>query len=205
MPRQPWFGSAPQSGKLAVSGQWEQAVVFSPGDFGTEPEVRELLRDDHDVACEAFFGEAFFGVRRRGLVHDLALFVVTFAKALGSARSGGEFFTAISDGLGIPLARDFEFAELGAEGAWGSVGPLRIDDPGMALAHMDRTWGELRSSAVGSQREYSLALEFSFDNGDGTAHWFALPVSHDGRIARGAVEDALRYFCRTRTADGRWW
>ncbi|MEI2643076.1 MAG: hypothetical protein V9G10_12310 [Candidatus Nanopelagicales bacterium] len=52
---------------MAVDGVWEEAVTFAPGEV---PDV-----DGEDVACEAFFGEAFFGLRtaRRGALlarHD---------------------------------------------------------------------------------------------------------------------------------------
>ena len=127
------FRDAPEFGKVAGNGAWEQAVTFEPGEFLSSEEV-----------------------------------------------------------LGIPLARDFRFAEVGAEGAWNSVGPFRIDDPAAALAGFEEMWQELTNAAVGRDLEHDKALEFSYANGDGSTHWIALPVSDQHkRLDRGMVAAAL--------------
>lgn len=163
------FGGRPDFGKVAIDGEWERAVTFAPG------EVPEVPADATDVACEAFFGQAFFGVRYRSPAA-----VPLFARALTRA----DFLGAFAD---LPLARDLDFVELGAEGAWRSVGPLRVD-PAAPFAEI---WGQVRQASVWFDTAHDKALEFTFANGDGTSHWFALPVSRDRRIDQELLREAL--------------
>lgn len=190
----PSFLGAPELGKLARAGEWERAVVFRPGELLDESMVLPLVAGSDDVACEAFFKSAFFGVRRTGRPEDLARFVGSFAQVLASAGSGADFFGGVTRELGVPLAQRFRYAELGAEGAWRSVGPFRIDDPAAALTNLDEVWRELQSAPVGRDTVHDKALEFSYDNGDGTTHGVGLPVSDDGIIVRSALKVALRGF-----------
>lgn len=161
-----YFRSAPEFGKLAVGGVWEQAVVFRPGQV---PAFGGLAGE---VACEAFFGDAFFGVRRRGRVAELEDFVAAFAAAM-TAADGAAFFAAMRD-LGVPLRQRFLHAEVGAEGAWRSLGAVRLDGPA--------AWQRLMASPLWRDTSHAKAIEFVYDNGDDTTHWFALPVSRGGRI-----------------------
>lgn len=172
------FTAAPDYGKLAVAGRWEEAIRFAPG----EPPVGQF-RDE--VACEAFFGQAFFGVRRRGTAEKLAAFVVEFAEAMR-----GQFFERLLR-MGIPLRQRFLYAEIGAEGAWNSIGALRIPDPDVALVEVEDLWGALTESAVYQDREHPKALEYVYDNGDGTTHWYAVPLSTDGRLLYSKLVSAL--------------
>jgi hypothetical protein len=165
----PSFAGEPDFGKLAVDGAWERAVVFAPG------EAVEI--DDDEVAIEAFFGKAFFGMRRRG--PGLSRFVAEFSKAMAS----GGFFDALR-----LQPSPFEFAELGAEGAWYSVGPIRVD-PASALADFDGFWREVHATRV-ANAAHDKALEFSFEGG----YWFALPVSVDRRLDAGLLRHALEWF-----------
>ena len=43
-----------------------------------------------------------------------------------------------------------------------------------------------------------LAAALAFSNGDGTAHWIALPVSDGPVIVASMLEEALRRFCASR-------
>src|SRR5690606_18938348 len=61
----PCFASAPTMGKVAVGGRWEEALVFQPSPVGPAGLV-EHLGTSEEVACEAFFGAAFFGMRVHG-------------------------------------------------------------------------------------------------------------------------------------------
>lgn len=183
----PRFSAGPTFGKLAVGGRWEQAVVFQPSGFAGPDDVRSHLGGSEEVACEAFFGQAFFGVRVYG--PRIADFVVSFARAMGSG--GPAFFRAMSD-LGVVLEEDFRFAELGAEGAWDSVGPLHIDDP--CAADPDVLWADVMDSRIGQDRRYDKALEFTYAGG--LAHWLALPVSEAGTISQVMVQEALQAFCQ---------
>lgn len=185
----PRFSTAPDFGKLAVGGQWEQAVVFQPADVSLR-DIEELLGPCEEVACEAFFGSAFFGVRTHG--PDVTGFVVAFVHAMRSAASGPAFFETVR-ALGVVLETQFQFAELGAEGAWNSVGPLRIGDPCEALSDTNSLWRAVTASPVGRDRLHDKALEFTFAGG--AAHWLALPVSDAHVVARTRLEDALRAFC----------
>lgn len=184
------FRAPPQFGKLAVDGEWERAVTFQPGEYTEEAQAAEFLAGGSEVACEAFFGAAFFGVRRRGATGELSRFVALFARAVASSGDGAELLRAMATAR-VPLGRDFRFAEIGAEGAWNSVGPFRLDDPAAALADFDATWLALEHSNVGREAAHHKAVEFSFDNGDGTTHWFALPVSHARRLDRTRLAEAL--------------
>jgi len=174
-----YFRSAPDSGKLAVDGQWERAVGFRPG------ELPDLGRITGEVACEAFFGEAFFGVRRRGPVAVLEAFVAAFTGAMAAAADGDAFFATVRTDLGIALREKFLFAELGAEGAWRSVGAIRIDPPVV--------WERITASPLWRDTAYAKAIEFCYDNGDGTTHWFALPVSQGTRIVPEMLLRALSF------------
>jgi hypothetical protein len=186
---QPQFTATPTFGKLAIGGLWEQALTFRPSDL-TPQDVEELLGEHEEIACEAFFGSAFFGVRTHRT--DAVEFVVAFAQSMRSVASGSAFFEAVRD-LGVDLEAGFRFAELGAEGAWRSVGPLRIVDPCAALCDAESLWHEVMSSPVGRDRLHDKALEFTFSGGK--VHWFALPVSDQHVMSRRRLEDALRAFC----------
>jgi hypothetical protein len=186
------FRDAPGFGKVAVNGAWEQAVSFRPGEFLGSEEILAFLSGGEEVACEAFFGAAFVGVRRTGPPEELARFVADFARLVAWASTGADFFRALEVDLEVPLARDFQYSEVGAEGAWNSVGPFRIDDPVAALADFEAMWQKLADSAVGQDHEHDKALEFSYANGDGSTHWIALPVSHHSKqLDRGMVAAAL--------------
>jgi hypothetical protein len=184
----PRFTLAPTFGKVAVGGRWEDALVLQAGELNAAVDLVRHLGGAEEVACEAFFGTAFFGVRNHG--PDVAQFVRAFAAAMDPAADGAAFFTRVRD-LGVALETQFAFAELGAEGAWNSVGPFRIQDP--CGADLDVLWQHLTASPVGRDTTHDKALEFTFAGG--LSHWFALPVSDAGVLSRHLVEDALRSFC----------
>ncbi len=180
------FAAAPTLGKLAMGGRWEDAVVCRPGQRALTDSLVHL-GESGEVACEAFFGQAFFGVRKHGT--GLAGFVQAFAQAM-QASDGPEFFAAVEE-LGVVLSAQFEFAELGAEGAWSSVGPLRITDP--CGVGPEILWARFEASAAGRDTTHDKALEFTFSGG--LPHWLALPVSHAGVLSRDLVDAALGSFC----------
>lgn len=188
----PEFEDAPEFGKIALSGHWESAVTFRGGEFVTQAEALSYLGDSREVACEAFFGLPFFGIRLHGAPTELAKDVAHFAQALQTADSGRQLLATVADTLRVSLGRDFRYAEIGAEGAWNSVGAFRID----VLKEFDQLWREVSESSVGCDTTRQKALEFSYDNGrgDGTSHWFALPVSIGETLDRSMVESALRRF-----------
>lgn len=190
----PEFAGPVQFGKVAAAGKWEAAVTFRPGEFVTEADALDYLGDGCEVACEAFFGEAFFGIRLQGESVEVARDLATFAQAMSMAPAGADLFAVVGQGLNVALGRDFRYAELGAEGAWNSVGAFRILDPAAAVAGFDEVWDAVLATEVGREASHAKALEFTFDNGrgDGTTHWFAVPVSRGTALERAAVHAALR-------------
>lgn len=187
------FRSAPDAGKLAVAGAWEDAVAFAPGDFTEQTQALEYLGASPEVACEAFFEKAFFGARRSGSPDQLAHFIATFARAIRDARTGEDFFATLRRDLGIRIDGTFLYAELGAEGAWASVGPVRIDPLAPAAAAL----AAVAQSPLAHDADHDKALEFTYDNGDGATHWVAWPVSHDREINPALLDQALDWFARS--------
>lgn len=84
--------------------------------------------------------------------------------------------------------------------AWQSVGSFPIQDPASAISSMNGLWSQLEMSAVGQNNSHPKAVEFAFDNGDGTTHWIALPISNGPKIIREKLEAALMSFCNWRRA-----
>jgi hypothetical protein len=192
------FDQRPDRGQLAFDGNWEEALSFLPGKFRTEAEVVEYLGKRAEVAFEAFFRDSFFGIRRRGKSEDLVHFVRASAEALHSAKPG-EFFQMLSNSLELPLAERFKHAEIGADRAWKSVGPFVIADPKVALESLDSLWTLLLKSPVGRNETRPKAIEFAYDNGDGTTHWFAFSVSENNppyAISRSKIKNALETYCQ---------
>lgn len=192
----PLFNAPPSLGKMAAGGEWERAEVFQPGGFTSEAEVKRYLGSKDEIACEAFFGDAFFGARNRGTPEELLRFVLDFNRALASSASGRDFFRRVAERPGIPVGNAFLFAEVGAVDAWKSVGPFRIEDPCAALEHFKELLSKLERSPAGREREHNKAVEFAFDGG-GCEHWIALPVSEGPLIVPTMLEDALRKWCES--------
>lgn len=188
------FRSPPSFGQLAADGEWEKAVKFSPDEFQKESEVRDYLGQRTEVAFEAFFDGAFFGVRRRGTPEILVRFILEAARAFYSSRSGPEMFLAIADSECFSLANEFLTSEIGAVNAWLSVGAFSLPDPISAVTDFDAIWETLQLHPVSQNSTHQKAIEFAFDNGDGTTHWFAFLVSSDAppfEINRDKLHAAL--------------
>ncbi|MDD3918320.1 MAG: hypothetical protein PHX00_14285, partial [Synergistaceae bacterium] len=182
-------------GKMAAGGEWERAEVFQPGCFISEEEVKKYLGKKDEIACEAFFCDAFFGARKRGTPEKLVRFVLDFNRALALSANGRDFFRRVAERPGIPVGNGFLFAEVGAVDAWKSVGPFRIEDPCAALEHFKELLSKLERSAASREREHPKAVEFAF--GGGCEHWIALPVSEGPVIVPSMLEDALRKWCES--------
>ncbi len=196
----PLFNAPPSLGKMAAGGEWERAEVFQPGGFTSEAEVKRYLGSKDEIACEAFFGDAFFGARKRGTPEDLLRFVLDFNRALASSANGRDFFRRVAEKPGIPVGRDFLFAEVGAVDAWKSVGSFRIEDPRAALRHFKELSSRLERSPAGRERAHLKAVEFAFGGG-GCEHWIALPVSEGPLIVPSMLEDALRRWRESSARD----
>ena len=154
-------------------------MTFRGGEFVTLAEALSYLGDSREVACEAFFGLPFFGIRLHGALTELAKDVAHFAQALQTADSGRQLPGDRRRHFARVIGRDFRYAEIGAEGAWNSVGAFRID----VLKEFDQLWREVSESSVGCDTTRQKALEFSYDNGrgDGTSHWLRCPSRWEKR------------------------
>lgn len=190
----PCFSGRPTLGKIAKNGDWECAKVFEPGECTSQEDVAVYLGESTEIACEAFFGAAFFGCRRKGVPEELRRFVGTFAAIVASAPSGNELFRLMVSRLGIPVAQRFCFAEIGAVDAWKSVGPMQLVDPRAELRAFEALIKRLSNASVGLDRNHRKALEFAYDNGDGTTHWIALPISDGPQIDTARLKEALESF-----------
>lgn len=171
------FKNKPNLGQLAFDGQWENAIEFMPGRFCSLDEVKQYLGDRKEVAFEAFFEDAFFGIRHVGSSEMLANQILKYASSILSAANGEEFFNIISESNSFKLAKNFKLAEIGAVNAWKSVAAIAISDPIESLSTLEDTFNQINETEVGQNNTHSKAIEFAFDNADGTSHWFAFPIS----------------------------
>ncbi|QTN28473.1 hypothetical protein HZ993_01015 [Rhodoferax sp. AJA081-3] len=193
-PRAPHFVSMPTSGQFAKNGAWEQAWSFQADGLPDTASLHAYLDESTEVAFEAFFGDAFFGVRLAGSPSAIRSFAGQCVQAMQAANQG-EYLVAALSGLlqRGPLGEHLAFAEVGAVNAWRSVGALRIPDPCGALANVESVWAALERSPVGCDTQHRKAIEFAFEHP--IAHWFGIPLSTPNdpcRVSRALLEDALR-------------
>ncbi len=191
------FKKSPNLGQLAVNGEWERAVAFEPGRFCELEEARRYLGSRREVAFEAFFDDAFFGIRHTGESENLSQIIVNYSRAISSSGNGYEFFKIISQDSAICLAQKFKHAEIGAVNAWNSVGAFLIADPIASLSDFDEMWKNISLAPVSHNTTHRKAIEFAFDNGDGTTHWFAFPISTDAppfEIEMDKLKNALEVY-----------
>ena len=172
----PAFKARPDRGQFAKGGQWEDAWAFAFDPAPSFEDVRHYLDGSTEVAFEAFFDDAFFGLRLRGTARDTARRAVECVAAATHATDGASFFTDLSrrlelDALGCAVS----FAEVCAVNAWRSVGPFRIDRLADVSERFGTLWPSLCSSAVGKDVAHRKAVELAQDKP--VPHWFALPVS----------------------------
>ena len=174
----PAFQPRPTLAQFAKGGQWEAAWAFGIDDAPSLEQVRDYLDGATEVAFEAFFDFAFFGIRLRGIAQETARRAVECVAAFRSAVDGTSFFADLSRRLELAtLGHDLKFAEVGAVNAWRSVGPFRIDQLSDSdfSERFDVLWHSLSASSVGSDVLHRKAIEFAYDLP--VPHWFALPVS----------------------------
>jgi hypothetical protein len=149
-----------------------------------------------EVAFEAFFGSAFFGIRCRSGQANVDQFALCCLRAFSNACDGSKFFELLGRCEGCyRLGQTPRFAEVGAVNAWQSVAAVRINGIVDAARDADWVWGQLEGSAVERDQARPKAIEFSFH---GTLeHWFGLPVSRQRPpcvILRPMVDAALAAF-----------
>jgi hypothetical protein len=107
MIQHPHFRTIPSRGQIAIDGNWETACKFSRETPPKREEIVEYIRGE-EGAFEAFFGDAFFGVRFRGDPEHVRQALVDSGVALKECRSGEEFFAQMAKIMGSgKLLADF--------------------------------------------------------------------------------------------------
>ena len=169
------FQGPPTTAQFAKAGSWESAWSFDADHPPTGAAVIAYLDHCTELAFEAFFGHAFFGVRMVGTPEQIEAFAFEGLRALSASRRGG-FFEQMQQRFQLPV-RDapLAFSELGCVNAWQSIGTVRIDDPQAAAGAFDDTWRAVQASPLSRDTCHVKALEFAFDAP--LAHWFGVPVS----------------------------
>lgn len=188
------FSSSPDFGKIAVDGKWEEAIVYLPGQLEDKINIFEYVKNRNEVACEAFFGKSFFGMRKQGSESDLANFIFEFSKSIEISQDASGFFDQVSKFIDFQIAEKFLFAEVGAVDAWNNIGAYKIVDPVKELSSLDQLLVNLSKSNVGIDHLHDKAIEFAYANGDGTTHWVALSVSQNNDISELKLEEILNFY-----------
>lgn len=191
------------SGQFAKDGAWEHAWAFPSDELPDEAALCAYLGTGTEVAFEAFFGDAFFGVRLSGPPPAIRSFADQCLQAMQAAAQSESFMAALRQQFG-PIGEKIAFAEVGAVNAWRSVGVFRIPDPHSAVSDLNTLWEALKNSPVGRDARHRKAIEFAFDHP--LAHWFGIPVStRDAphKISRALLRDALGLIERIDPAASR--
>jgi hypothetical protein len=172
----PAFRSNPTSGQFAKNGAWEQAWSFDRTAVPDDAGVVSYLANTSEVAFEAFFGDAFFGIRFAGLPLAIEAFALNCVRAFREEGGGDSFFSALRENLGVEIfGSKVAFAEVGSVNAWRSVGAFRIEKPQYALANLEEVLTSLASSSVAQDPSHRKAIEFAFK--EPIPHWLGIPVS----------------------------
>jgi hypothetical protein len=169
------FQCAPTTAQFAKAGSWETAWTFDADRPPSDAAVIAYLDHCTELAFEAFFGNAFFGVRMAGTPAQVEAFAFEGLRALSASRAGG-FFEQMQQRFQLPVpGAPLAFAELGCVNAWRSIGTVRFDDPQAAAEAFEDTWQAVQASPLSNDTRHVKALEFAFDAP--LAHWFGVPVS----------------------------
>jgi hypothetical protein len=169
------FQGPPTTGQFAKAGAWETAWSFQADNPPADAAVIAYLGDCTELAFEAFFGQAFFGLRLAGTPAQVQDFAFEGLAALRASRDGS-FFAQVRQRFQLPSAgAALAFTELGCVNAWKSVGAVRFDDPQAAAAAFDDTWRRVQASPLSRDTRHVKALEYAFEAP--LAHWFGVPVS----------------------------
>jgi hypothetical protein len=172
----PQFMSAPATCQFARDGVWEEAWSFPSDRPPSLPELDGYFANRTEVAFEAFFGRAFFGVRLSGTAPEVKAFSIQCLKA---ANAQASFFDALRHALGCPvLGQKPDFAEIGCVNAWRSIGAFRITQPQPSASEFELLWNSMCDSPIGRDTDHAKAIEFAFKQP--LEHWFGIPVSIEG-------------------------
>lgn len=172
----PQFMSAPTMCQFAKDGLWEQAWSFPCDRPPSLPELDGYLAHRTEVAFEAFFGPAFFGVRLSGTTSEVKAFGIKCLNALSAQSS---FFDALRREIGCPgLGQKPDFAEIGCVNAWRSIGAFRMTELPPTVSEFELLWSLVCDSPVGRDTDHAKAIEFAFKHP--IEHWFGIPISVEG-------------------------
>lgn len=184
------FQGPPTTGQFAKGGAWETAWGFDADQPPANDTVIAYLDGCTELAFEAFFGQAFFGVRLVGTPAQVRAFAFEGLGALRDSRQG-LFFEQMRQRFQLPVKdAPVAFMELGCVNAWKSIGTVRFDDPAAAAASFDDTWRQVQASPLSRDTRHVKALEYAFDAP--LAHWFGVPVS-EAEPPFGLSASALRH------------
>lgn len=176
MRHHPAFQPRPATGQFAKNGAWETGLYFTADAPPSLAGLEAFLGGAGEVAFEAFFGDAFFGVRWTGTAQRVLAQSLACVQALQAAHDGPGFFSGLSARTGFgDWGGRIAFTEIGAVNAWSTVGALKTLPPGQALQAFDEVWAALQSSAVARNTSHPKAVEFACPQP--VSHWFALPAS----------------------------
>lgn len=161
--------------QFAKDGVWEQAWAFPSDRPPSLPTLDDYLDNRTEIAFEAFFGRAFFGVRFSGTAPEVRAFSIMCLKAVCAQAS---FFDTLRNEIGCPsLEQKSDFAEIGCVNAWRSIGAFRISDLQPAISEFELLWHAICDSPVGRDTDHAKAIEFAFKQP--LEHWFGIPVSFE--------------------------
>lgn len=198
MRNHPAFQSRPGCRQFAKDGAWENGLYFPADAPPSRAGIDAFLAGAGEVAFEAFFGDAFFGVRWTGAAQHVGDLSLASVQALQAASDGAGFFAELTARTGFcGWGRGIAFTEMGAVNAWRTVGPFKAAAPGEALQAFDGVWVALQSSPMARNTSHPKAVEFACLQP--VPHWFALPISAplppfecDSVALRRALEFAAR-------------
>jgi hypothetical protein len=189
-----WFQGLPTTGQFAQAGAWESAWSFGAEAPPSDTALIAYLDGCTELAFEAFFGHAFFGLRLAGTPAQVQAFARESLAALRASRDGS-FFAQVRQRFKLPLAGAAPaFTELGCVNAWKSIGTVRFDDPQAAAAAFDDTWRRVQDSPLARDTHHVKALEYAFEAP--LAHWFGVPVSEleaPFDLSPSALRQALQF------------
>ena len=158
-----WFQGSPTTAQFAKAGAWETAWSFDANEPPTDEAVVAYLDHCNELAFEAFFGPAFFGMRLVGTAAQVQAFALDSLAALrasleprepieppASAEARGQsLFTQMRRRFQLPIpGAPVSFAELGCVNAWKSIGSVRFEDPQAAATAFDDTWRHVQASPL---------------------------------------------------------
>jgi len=189
----PAFQSRPDVVQFAKKGAWENAWGFPTDDLPDEGAVLGWISDSDEVAFEAFFGNAFFGLRCTGPAPGTKCFAIGCIRALRRARTGEPFFPTLRRETGFEgFSSSIAFAEIGAVNAWRSCPAFRWLPPATRKVDFQLLWPGLLRSPIAADCTHPKAIEFAFEQP--AQHWFGLPVSDPGpphRLSQASLREAL--------------